>query len=54
MTHQEIYQQLNKVDNPTWTKVKELLSEYSLQNRQNYLQQIDLAALSQSTTSLRQ
>lgn len=43
MTHQEIYQQLSNVDQQTWTKVKELLSEYSSQNRQNYLQQIDLA-----------
>lgn len=43
MTHQEIYQQLNNVDQKTWTTVKELLSEYRCTARELYLKQIDLA-----------
>ena len=42
MTHQEIYQQLNNVDQQTWTSVKELLSEYECTARELYIKKINL------------
>ena len=41
MTHQEVYKQLELVDQQTWIQTKGLLSEQSAQNRTIYIKNID-------------
>ena len=43
MTHQEVYKQLELVDQQTWQQTKELLSEQYAQNRTVYINNIDIS-----------
>ena len=43
MTHQEVYKQLELVDQQTWLQTKELLSEYYANNRTTYIKNIDIS-----------
>ena len=43
MTHQEVYKQLELVDQQTWQQTKELLSEQYANNRTTYIKNIDIS-----------
>ena len=45
MTHQEVYKQLELVDQQTWRQTKELLSEHYANNRTTYIKNIDISNL---------
>ena len=43
MTHQEVYKQLELVDQQTWQQTKKLLSEQYANNRTTYIKNIDIS-----------